>query len=98
MMSNGCCFICISGEEFLIFVMSALKHLNCLFLRVFPIKKQPLRLLWWRWRELNPRPKLVYLLIVHKISPLMYRHPNQRTTKNVGRYTVIHLIGVYQTD
>ena len=25
---------------------------------------------WWRWRELNPRPKRIHLPIVHKISRL----------------------------
>lgn len=30
---------------------------------------------WWRWRELNPRPKHIHHSIVHKISSLKYRQP-----------------------
>jgi len=35
-------------------------------------KKQPIRLffVWWRWRELDPRPKNVALRIGHKLSSL----------------------------
>ena len=37
------------------------------------IKKIKESSFWWRWRELNPRPKPVQRFIVHKISSLNYQ-------------------------
>ncbi len=46
------------------------------------IKKIKESSLWWRWRELNSRPKLVHLSIIHKISSFSSEDDTDSLTTN----------------